>query len=99
MLSRKIDTMQGVSITDDLAEVHGDGVELGLVLVEVVDRLPGLHQLLGQRLQEQASPAEETKLVNQPKSRPLTLSCFSLAPFTRSVVTVKHTRAQMHQKN
>ena len=99
MLSRKIDTMQGVSITDDLAEVHGDGVELGLVLIEVVDRLPGLHQLLGQRLQEQASPAEETKLVNQPKSRPLTLSCFSLAPFTRSEVTVKHTRAQMHQKN
>lgn len=99
MLSRKIDTMQGVSITDDLAEVHGDGVELGLVLVEVVDRLPGLHQLLGQRLQEQASPAEETKLVNQPKSRPLTLSCFSLAPFTRSEVTVKHTRAQTHQKN
>lgn len=68
MLSRKIDTMQGVSITDDLAEVHGDGVELGLVLVEVVDRLPGLHQLLGQHLQEQASPAEETKSVNQPKS-------------------------------
>ena len=91
--------MQAVSITNDLAEVHGDGVELGLVLVEVVDRLPGLHQLLGQRLQEQASPAEETKLVNQPKSRPLTLSCFSLAPFTRSVVTVKHTRAQTHQKN
>ena len=86
-------------VTNNLIEVHGDGVELGLVLVEVVDRLPGLHQLLGQRLQEQASPAEETKLVNHPKSRPLTLSCFSLAPFTRSVVTVKHTRAQMHQKN
>ena len=99
MLSRKNDTRQAASITDDLAEVHGDGVELGLVLVEVVDRLPGLHQLLGQRLQEQASPAEETKLVNQPKSRPLTLSCFSLAPFTRSEVTVKHTRAQTHQKN
>ena len=64
MLSRKIDTMQGVSITDDLAKVDGDGVELGLVLVEVVDRLPGLHKLLGQRLQEQASPAEETKSVN-----------------------------------
>ena len=99
MLSRKIDTMQGVSITDNLAKVHGDGVELGLVLVEVVDRLPGLHQLLGQRLQEQASPAEEAKLVNQPKSRPFTLSCFSLAPFTRSEVTVKHTRAQTHEKN
>ena len=68
MLSRKIDTMQVVSITDDLAEVHGDGDELCLVLVEVVERLPGLHQHLGQRLQEQSSPAEETKSVNQPKS-------------------------------
>jgi hypothetical protein len=31
--------------------VHGDGVELGLVLVEAVDGLPRLHHLLGQRLE------------------------------------------------
>jgi hypothetical protein len=30
--------------------VHGDGVELGLVLVEPVDRLSGPHHLLGQGL-------------------------------------------------
>jgi hypothetical protein len=36
--------------TDDLGRVHGDGVELGLVLVEAVDRPPGPHHLLGQRL-------------------------------------------------
>jgi hypothetical protein len=39
-----------LGVTDDLAKVHGDGVELGLILVEAVDRLPGPHHLLGQRL-------------------------------------------------
>jgi hypothetical protein len=33
--------------------VHGDGVELGLVLVEPVDRLPRPNHLFGQHLKRE----------------------------------------------